>query len=351
MFESIGYAAPEAKAPLVPFRFERRAPGPRDIVIEALYCGICHSDLHQVKNEWGNSRFPMVPGHEIVGRVIEVGREVTRFKIGDHAGIGCLIDSCRECGPCHDGDEQFCERGATPTYNGFERGTRIPTQGGYSSNYVITESFALHIPKPLDLAAAAPLLCAGITTYSPLRHWNVGPGQRVAIVGLGGLGHMAIKIALALGANVTVLTTSRAKCADAERLGAHNVVLSTDPQNLKPLSNSFDFILDTVSAEHDLNALLRLVRRDGTLCLVGLPEKPTAFSARGVIYGRKNLSGSMIGGIKQTQEMLDFCGEHGIVADIEMITAAQINAAFERLEKADVKYRFVIDLATLPKIV
>jgi len=347
MITSIGYAAPAARAPLVPFNFERREPGEYDIVLEALFCGICHSDLHTVNNDWGGARYPVVPGHEIVGRVIRVGSKVTRFKLGDHAGIGCLIDSCRECASCRDGEEQFCERGSTGTYNSFERGTRIPTYGGYSNNYVVTERFALHIPPSMDLAATAPLLCAGITTYSPLRHWNVGPGQRVGIVGLGGLGHMGVKIARALGAEVVLFSTSEKKRADGLRLGAHEVVISSDPEQMKAQKNRLDFILDTVSAPHDINAYMRLLKRDGTMCLVGLPEKPALFSASSVVFGRKSLAGSLIGGLRQTQEMLDFCAEHGIVSDIEMIRIQQINEAFARLDKADVKYRFVIDLASL----
>ncbi|MDB5971003.1 MAG: NAD(P)-dependent alcohol dehydrogenase [Hydrocarboniphaga sp.] len=347
MITSIGYAATQARAPLLPFNFERRDPGEYDVVLEALFCGVCHSDLHAVNNDWGSTRYPLVPGHEIVGKVVEVGSAVTRFKIGDHAGIGCLVDSCRECAPCHEGDEHFCECGATGTYGGFERGTRIPTYGGYSNNYVVAERFALTIPQSLDLAAAAPLLCAGITTYSPLRHWRVGPGQRVGIVGLGGLGHMGLKIAKALGAVVVLFSTSESKREDGLRLGADEVVISSDPAQMKAQGNRFDFILDTVSAEHDINAYLRLLKRDSTMCLVGLPEKPTPFNARSVVLGRKSLAGSFIGGLRETQEMLDFCAEHGIVSDIEMIDIQQINEAYARLEKADVKYRFVIDLASL----
>jgi uncharacterized zinc-type alcohol dehydrogenase-like protein len=349
MITSIGYAAPAARAPLVPFNFERREPGENDVVLEALYCGVCHSDLHAANNDWGSARYPLVPGHEIVGKVVKVGNAVTKFKVGDHAGIGCLIDSCRECAPCSEGDEHCCERGATGTYGSYERGTRLPTFGGYSNNYVVTERFALKIPQSMDLAATAPLLCAGITTYSPLRHWKVGPGQRVGVVGLGGLGHMGVKIAKVLGAEVVLFSTSEKKREDGLRLGANEVVISSDAEQMKAQIGRFDFILDTVSAEHDLNAYLRLLKRDGTLCLVGLPEKPTLFSARSVVFGRKSLAGSFIGGLRETQEMLDFCAQHGIVSDIEMIDIQQINEAYARLEKADVKYRFVIDLASLKK--
>jgi uncharacterized zinc-type alcohol dehydrogenase-like protein len=347
MITAIGYAASAARAPLVPFKFERREPGEHDVVVEALYCGVCHSDLHTVNNDWGSARYPVVPGHEIVGRVTAVGSKVSRFKPGDHAGIGCLIDSCRECESCRQGDEQFCERGATGTYNSYERGTRIPTYGGYSNNYVVTERFALKIPPSLDLAAAAPLLCAGITSYSPLRHWKVGPGQCVGIVGLGGLGHMGVKIARALGAEVVLFSTSEKKRADGLRLGAHEVVISGSAEQMKAQYGRLDFILDTVSAPHDLDAYLRLLKRGGTMCLVGLPALPTPFAARNIVFGRKSLAGSMIGGIRETQEMLDFCAENAIVSDIELIPIQQINQAYERLEKADVKYRFVIDLATL----
>jgi len=347
MIPSHGYAASAARGPLAPFKFERRDPGAHDVVIEALYCGVCHSDLHSVNNDWGGSRYPIVPGHEIIGRVTSVGSAVSQFKVGDYAGIGCLVDSCRECGSCHADEEQYCERGATGTYNSYERGTRIPTYGGYSTNYVVAERFALKIPAGMDLAATAPLLCAGITTYSPLRHWKVGPGQRVGVVGLGGLGHMAVKIAHAMGAEVTLFSTSESKRQDAIRLGATHVVLSRDADQMKAQANRFDFILDTVSAPHDINGYLRLLKRDGTMCLVGLPETPTPIAAGNLVFGRKSLAGSLIGGLAQTQEMLDFCAAHGIVSDIELIPIQQINEAYARLEKADVKYRFVIDLATL----
>lgn len=349
MTASIGYAAATAGAPLAPFRFERRPPGPHDLVVEALYCGVCHSDLHQVRNDWGRARFPLVPGHEIVGRVRSAGAAVTRHRVGDLVGIGCLIDSCRECESCRADDEPFCESGATPTYNGYERGTRLPTYGGFSSDYVVTEDFALRMPAALDPAAAAPLLCAGITTYAPLVRAGVGPGRRVGIVGLGGLGHMGIKIARALGATVVALSGSERKREDALRLGAHEVVLHTDAAQMQAQAGRLDFILDTVSAPHDLDALLRLLRRDSTMCLVGLPDRPTALAPRSLVHGRRSLTGSLIGGIRETQDMLDFCGRHGIVADIELLSADRINEAFERLDRGDVRYRFVIDLQTLPR--
>jgi uncharacterized zinc-type alcohol dehydrogenase-like protein len=290
----------------------------------------------------------VVPGHEIVGRVTQVGSEVSRFKVGDLAGIGCITDSCRECAQCHDGEEQFCATGFTGTYGGFERGSREQrTYGGYSSNYVIDEKYALRISPKVDLAATAPLLCAGITTYSPLRHWRVGPGQKVGVVGLGGLGHMGLKIARAMGAHVVMFTTSPTKAADAMRLGAHEVVLSSDPAQMKAHRNSFDFILDTVSAPHDINDYLKLLHRDATLCLVGLPNEPLPVQPF-VTAGRRSMSGSMIGGIAETQEMLDFCAEHNITADIELINIQQVNEAYARMERNDVKYRFVIDLASLP---
>ncbi|WP_028080391.1 NAD(P)-dependent alcohol dehydrogenase [Solimonas soli] len=347
MTAALGYAAEIAKAPLVPFTFERRATGPRDVRIEIAYCGVCHSDLHQVRDEWGHGIFPMVPGHEIVGRVIEVGAQVRQFKAGDLAGVGCMVDSCRSCASCRDGLEQYCEQGFTGTYNGRERDTRQPTYGGYSNHIVVDEAFVLRISPRLDLAATAPLLCAGITTYSPLRHWKVGPGQKVGVVGLGGLGHMALKFAHAFGAEVVLFTTSPGKEADARRLGASDVVISKNKDEMNRHARSFDFIIDTVSAPHDINAYLGLLRRDGTMTLIGVPDTPPTLQFQHLIFSRRKLGGSLIGGIAETQEMLDFCAERGIVSDIELIPMQKINEAYERMLKSDVKYRFVLDIATL----
>ena len=347
MTKAVGYAARNATSPLGPFSFERREPGPADVRIEILFSGVCHSDIHQARDEWGGSIYPMVPGHEIVGRVTQVGKAVTKFKVGDLAGVGCMVDSCRECESCRAGEEQYCDRGQTVfTYNSrFPDGT--PTYGGYSDHIVADEAFVLRIPANLDLAAVAPLLCAGITTYSPLRHWNVQPGQRVGVVGLGGLGHMALKFAHAFGAHVTQFTTSPGKEADARRLGADEVVVTRDPAALDKLANSFHFIIDTVSASHDLNAFLHLLRRNGSMVLVGAPEHPAPVEAFSVISKRRSLAGSGIGGIPETQEMLDYCAAHGIVSDIERIPMQQINQAYERMIRNDVKYRFVIDIASL----
>jgi alcohol dehydrogenase (NADP+) len=341
-----GYAAQTASAPLAPFAFERRAPGPMDIEIEIAFCGVCHSDLHQVRNEWGGSLFPMVPGHEIVGRVTAVGSAVTKFAVGDRAGVGCMVESCRTCDNCVDGEEQYCTTGATFTYNSRDT-DGSPTFGGYSNSVVVDEAFVLSIPSSLDLAAAAPLLCAGITTYSPLRHWNVQAGQKVGVVGLGGLGHMALKFAKAFGAHVVQFTTSESKVADARRLGADDVVISSDAKAMKAQAGSLDFILDTVSAPHDIVQFLGLLKRDGTMTLVGVPDTAPTVHPFPLIAQRRTLAGSLIGGIAETQEMLDFCGEHGITSDIELIAMRDINGAFERMLKGDVKYRFVIDLATL----
>lgn len=348
MVKTIGFAAQSPKSPLAPFSFSRREPGPHDVLIEILYCGVCHSDIHQARDEWGGSSFPMVPGHEIVGRVIETGAKVKKFKKGDLAGVGCLVDSCRTCSSCEEGFEQFCENGSVGTYNSKEKdGT--PTQGGYSDNIVVNEDFALHISPKLDLAGVAPLLCAGITTYSPLRHWNIKKGQKVGVVGLGGLGHMAVKLAASMGATVVVFTTSEGKIADAKKLGADEVVLSKSKEQMKAQRNSFDFIIDTASAPHDLNEYISLLKRDGDLVLVGLPDQPPTIMAAGLIMKRRSLSGSLIGGIPETQEMLDYCAEHGITADVEVIPIQSINEAFERMVKGDVKYRFVIDMASLKK--
>jgi uncharacterized zinc-type alcohol dehydrogenase-like protein len=347
MLESHGYAAGEARARLAPFKFQRRDALAHDVVLELLYCGICHSDLHYVNNDWGFTRYPVVPGHEIVGRVIAVGKEVGKFKPGDLAAIGCLVDSCRKCAPCQVGEEQFCVEHPTATYNGVERGSLLPTFGGYSNNYVVDQRFALKLAPTLDPAATAPLLCAGITTYSPLRHWKVGPGQKIGVVGLGGLGHVAIKIARAMGAHTVAFTTSPSKFEDAQRLGAHEIVLSTDANQMQRQAGSFDFILDTVSAPHDVNALVALLKRDCTLAMIGMPAEPFAVSAMGLAFGRRSVASSMIGGLGETQEMLDFCAAHNIAADIELIAIQQINEAYQRLQRNDVKYRFVIDLASL----
>ena len=341
------YAAHSATTPLRPFSFERREAGPKDVQIEILYCGVCHSDLHTARNEWSNTTYPVVPGHEIVGRVTKVGAEVRGFKISDIAGVGCLTDSCRQCESCKAGLENYCERGAEFTYNSEDKHLGGMTFGGYSGSIVVDEAFVLRIPKNLDLAAVAPLLCAGITTYSPLRHWKVSKGQKVGVVGLGGLGHVGVKLAHAFGAHVVLFTTSTHKTQDAKRLGADEVVVSKDPQQLEKHVNSFDFILDTVSADHDLNIYLNLLKRDATMVLVGAPVKPVPVAAFSMIPKRRQFAGSMIGGLPETQEMLDFCGEHGITADIEIIPIQKINEAYERLLKSDVKYRFVIDMASL----
>ncbi len=347
MFKAKGFAAPSAKAPLAPFQFERRELRDNDVHIEIQYCGVCHSDVHQVRDEWGKGAFPMVPGHEIVGKVLAVGSKVKKFKVGDLAGVGCMVDSCLDCRSCKEGLEQYCEKGFVGTYNSKEKDGKTPTFGGYSDSIVAREEFCLKISPKLNLAATAPLLCAGITTYSPLRHWKVSKGQKVGVVGLGGLGHMAVKLANALGANVVVFTTSVSKVEDAKRLGAHEVVISKDMDQMKAHSNSFDFIIDTVSAPHDYNLYLSLLHRDGNMVLVGLPDKPPELYAGSLIMGRRKLGGSLIGGIAETQEMLDFCAEHNIVSDIEMIPIQKINEAYERMIKSDVKYRFVIDMKSL----
>ncbi|WP_269620660.1 NAD(P)-dependent alcohol dehydrogenase [Zhongshania sp. BJYM1] len=346
MIKALGYAASTATSALAPIEFERREPGSRDLVLELLYCGICHSDIHYARNEWGYSRFPIVPGHEMVGRITSVGSDVSNFKVGDLAGIGCLIDSCRHCAPCQDHEEQYCHKGVTMTYGSKERkDTNVISQGGYSTNYVVDTDFALRIPSSLDLKGVAPLLCAGITTWSPLRRWNIGPGDKVGVVGLGGLGHMAIKFAHAFGADVTLFTTSASKAADAMSLGADSVIISKDTDAMKA-AREFDFILDTVSALHDINPYLSALKRNGTLCLVGLPDQQLAFKPS-LVLSNKIISGSLIGGIKETQEMLNYCGENNIIADIELININEVNEAFERVVSGDVKYRFVIDLETL----
>ena len=343
------YAASGATSPLAPHGINRREPGPTDVAIEILYCGICHSDLHSVRNEWSSlmaTVYPIVPGHEIVGRVTQVGAAVTRFKPGDLAGVGCLVDSDRTCPHCQAGHEQFCA-GMVLTYNSPDRHLGGVTYGGYSERIVVDERFTLAVPGNLGLAGAAPLLCAGITTYSPLRHWGVRAGQKVGVVGLGGLGHMAVKFARAFGAHVVVFTTSPGKREDALRLGANEVVLSREANAMRGHAGSFDFIIDTVSAAHDINAYLHQLRPDGAITLVGAPETPFSVSAFALLLGRRTLAGSLIGGIAETQEMLDFCGRHNLTADVEVIAVQQVNEAYERLLKADVKYRFCIDMASL----
>ncbi|SFF44762.1 uncharacterized zinc-type alcohol dehydrogenase-like protein [Fontimonas thermophila] len=345
------YGAYAADRPLQPMHIERRVPGVRDVQIEIAYCGVCHSDLHTVRSEWPGTRYPCVPGHEIVGQVSAVGSEVERFKIGDVVGVGCMVDSCRVCASCAQGLEQYCERGFVATYNSPCKDAPGHTLGGYSQRIVVDQDFVLSIRHPrAQLAAVAPLLCAGITTYSPLRHWRVGPGMKVGVVGIGGLGHMGIKLAHAMGAQVVAFTSSEHKRDAALTLGADAVVVTKNAKEMKPHARSFDFILDTVAASHDLDAFARLLKRDGTLCLVGVPEHPHPEPNIGtLIFGRRALAGSLIGGIAETQEMLDFCAENGIVADIELIPAQRIDEAYDRMQKGDVKYRFVIDAASLER--
>ncbi len=348
MLQSKGYAAQSTTSGLAPFSFERRDPAAGDVVVEILYSGICHSDIHQVRDEWGGSIYPMVPGHEIVGRVTKVGSGVTRFKEGDIAGVGVMVDSCRVCDNCKAQEEAYCEKGFVGTYNAKDYDGNV-TYGGYSNNIVVNERYVHTISSKLEpkLAAVAPLLCAGITTYSPLRHWKVGAGKKVGIVGLGGLGHMGLKFAHSFGAEVTLFTTSAGKEADAKRLGADQVVLSKDPDAMAKEKSKYDFILDCVSAPHSLDQYLGLLRLDGTLCQVGLPDQPQPLSAFSIVQNRRSLSGSMIGGMPETQQMLDYCAEHDIVSDIEMVTVDKLNEAYDRVVKADVKYRFVIDMASL----
>lgn len=343
-----GYAAVSATSPLGLFHFVRRDPRANDVVIDILYSGVCHSDLHTARNDWGGTVYPTVPGHEIVGRVVAVGAGVKKFKVGDAVGVGCMVDSCQGCGACAKGWEQYCERGMTGTYNGTDRIDGTPTQGGYSEQMVVREEFVLKLPEAMDLQGAAPLLCAGITTWSPLRHWQVGAGSKVAVVGLGGLGHMALKLAKALGAEVTLFSRSAGKEADAQRLGADHVVISTDKAQMQAVRGQFDLIIDTVPYAHDLNPYTATLATNGTLVLVGflgMQEPPV--NTTSLILGRKSVAGSVIGGIAETQEMLDFCGQHGISADVELIAMQDINAAYERMLQSDVKYRFVIDMQSL----
>ncbi len=351
MFTTSAYACDDGSSPLKLAAIKRRDPGPRDVEIEIEFCGVCHSDIHTARGEWAGSLYPCVPGHEIIGRVGRIGAEVTKFKAGDRVGVGCIVDSCRDCPSCAEGLENYCEKGMTGTYNAPDKamGGDAHTLGGYSAHVVVDDRYVLSIPENLDPAAAAPLLCAGITTYSPLRHWNAGPGTRVGVVGLGGLGHMAVKIASAMGATVVMITTSPGKAEDAKRLGAHEVIVSKDEEQMKKAASSLDLIIDAVAAEHNIDSYLALLKRDGALVQVGAPEKPLSVHAFSLIPGRKTFAGSMIGGIPETQEMLDFCAEKGITADIEMINIDQINEAYERMIKSDVRYRFVIDMKSLPK--
>lgn len=341
------YAANAPGVSLAPFTFERRAPKEQDVLIDIQYCGICHSDIHQVRDEWGNATFPMVPGHEIVGVVSAVGSKVSKYKVGDKVGVGCLVDSCRQCEPCRQHLEQFCANGFSGTYNSTEQDKVTPTQGGYANHIVVNEDFVLHLPENLPLDATAPLLCAGITLYSPLRHWQAGPGKKVAIIGLGGLGHMGVKLAHAMGAEVTVLSQSLKKQEDGKRLGADHFYATSDPETFTKLQGHFDLIINTVSSDIDWNQYIELLKVDGSMVLLGVPEKQVPMSAMPLIFGRKSLSGSLIGGIKETQDMLDFCGKHNITSDIELIPIQQVNEAYERVLKSDVRYRFVIDMSSL----
>lgn len=347
MIATKGYAAQNATEPLGPYSFERRDLRPNDVQLEILYCGVCHSDLHTVRNEWHGTVYPCVPGHEIVGRVTNTGSEVTKFNVGDLAGIGCLVDSCQQCNNCKQGLEQYCEQVATQTYNGVDRVDQTITKGGYSNHIIASENFVLRVSEKLPLEGVAPLLCAGITTYSPMRHWKVGQGHKVGVLGLGGLGHMAVKLAVSFGAEVTMLSTSAGKEADAKRLGAHRFALTKDPEQLKDLANYFDFIIDTVSADHDYNMYLSMLNTNGVMICVGAPPAPAQVPAFNLIFQRRSIAGSLIGGLPETQEMLDYCAEHGITSDVEVIAMKDINEAYERMLKGDVRYRFVIDMATL----
>lgn len=347
MTESKGYAVQDPRSPFIPFSFERREPGDDDVEIEILYCGVCHSDIHQARDEWGGSIYPMVPGHEIVGKVKRVGKNVNRFKAGDLAGVGCFVDSCRTCSSCHDHLEQYCEQQMVATYNSLEKDLKTPTYGGYSKLIVVDEKYTLRIPASLPLSHVAPLLCAGITTYSPLRYWKVGAGHNVAIMGLGGLGHMAVKFAVSMGAKVTVLSTSKHKESAAKALGAHHFICTTEENAFKENTEKFDFIINAVSAPHDTNAYLSLLKREGVMVVLGVPDKPTALNQASLIMKRRKIAGSLIGGIQETQEMLDYCEKQKITADVEIISMDYIEKAYERMIKGDVNYRFVIDLSTL----
>jgi uncharacterized zinc-type alcohol dehydrogenase-like protein len=349
MIPAKGYAAQTARSPLTPFNFQRRDPGPHDVQFDILYCGVCHSDIHQARDEWSDSIYPMVPGHELVGKVTKVGAHVKKFKAGDTVGVGCLVDSCRTCENCTEGLEQYCMNGPSYTYNGYEQDKKTPTFGGYSDVVVVHEDFVLRISDKLPLQNVAPLLCAGITTYSPLRHWKVGKGHKVAVLGLGGLGHMAVKFAASFGAEVTVLSTSPSKETDAKKLGAHKFVVTSNPDSVKNVKKYFDFIVDTVSAQHDYNFYLEMLKTNGTHILLGVPPDPEKVKASKLINQRRSLAGSLIGGLPETQEMLDYCAAHNIVSDIELIDISYINTAYERMLKSDVRYRFVIDCDSLRK--
>lgn len=348
--KAFGYATQSAESQLAPFSFERREPRPEDVGIDILYCGVCHSDIHSARNEWGGTTYPFVPGHEIIGRVSEVGANVTSYKVGDLVGVGCLVDSCRHCQSCHDGLEQYCENGWTATYNSEDKIGGTPhtvTYGGYSDKITVDQRFVLRVPENLDPAAAAPLLCAGITTYSPLKHWKVGPGQRIGIIGLGGLGHMGVKFAHAMGAHVVMITTSPEKGQDAKKLGADDILISKDAEAMADAAGTFDFLLNTIPVGHDTDPYMNLLKRDGTMVIVGAVETLTHTSGVPFIFRRRSMAGSLIGGLPETQEMLDFCGEHNITCDIEMIAMKDVNVAYDRTVAGDVKYRFVIDMATL----
>jgi alcohol dehydrogenase (NADP+) len=347
MIDTKGYAAQSTKSPVAPWNFQRREVKSKDVQIDIHYCGICHSDLHQIRDEWGGSKYPMVPGHEIIGRVSKIGRQVQKFKIGQLVGVGCMVDSCRECENCRNGLEQYCTGGQSFTYNSFEQDKKTPTYGGYSKLIVVHEDFVLHVSEKLPVEAVAPLLCAGITTYSPLKHWKVGRGHKLAVVGLGGLGHMAVKFGVAFGAEVTLLSTSLSKEKDAKKLGAHKFVLTSDEARIQEVKGYFDFIIDTVSAPHNYNLYLSLLKSDGVQICVGVPPTPAEIYGFSLIAGRKSLAGSSIGGLPETQEMLDYCAENNIVSDVEVINIRDVNTAYERMLKGDVRYRFVIDMATL----
>lgn len=347
MIQVKAFAAYDSETPLKPFEFERKEVGANQVQIEILFSGVCHSDIHTAKGDWGPAIYPLVPGHEIVGRIIKTGDDVKNFKVGELAGVGCFVDSCRHCQSCLEGEEQYCEEGMTGTYNSYERGTKIPTYGGYSTTITVDEKYALHVSDKLPLSGVAPLLCAGITTYSPLRHLKVGKGHKVAVLGLGGLGHMAVKFAASFGAEVTMLSGSPSKEADAKKLGAHHFALTSNPEVMASLTNSFDVILNTVSAQHDYNTYLNLLRKNGTMIVVGVPPAGEPLQAFTLIGKRRSIMGSLIGGIAETQEMLDYCAEHNIVSEVEVINMDYINEAYERMEKSDVKYRFVIDMASL----
>lgn len=348
MIQAKAYAAFSENTPLAPFTLDRRELGAHDVDIDILYCGVCHSDIHQVRSEWGKAIYPLVPGHEIVGRIIAVGSSVTKFKVGDLAGVGCFVDSCRTCDSCNSGEEQYCEKGMVGTYNTYDKDGK-PTYGGYSTRIVVDENYTLKVSDKLPLSRVAPLLCAGITTYSPLRHVGVKPGDKVAVLGLGGLGHMAVKFAASFGAEVTMLSSSPSKQADAEKLGAHHFILTSDADAMKKATKSFDVILNTVSANHEYSTYLKLLKTNGTMIIVGIPEVPSSLPANVLVMQRRSIMGSLIGGIKETQEMLDYCAEHNITSEVEVIDMQYINEAYERMLKSDVKYRFVIDLESLKK--